>query len=263
MLVAKSSSDPLIDRYFLEVSRHPLPTRDEEIANFTAYRSARLAANLASSVADREALSAKAEALAKKIACGYLRFVVDRAKKRTRSPELMLELVSEGNVGLMRAIVKFEPSFQVRFLTYANNWINVHIQEHLYRLKVVNVPSHTRKESKKKRIPLDDLAFAPIENVMVASDVNVSDDVISKNIDALAILAQAQLTPLEKLVLIYTYGLRGGEPLEPEAVSQVIYGIDGTQMTRAKYDEAHTRALVALKTHLGEENIHALSDILA
>jgi len=261
--VAKSSSDPLIDRYFLEVSRYPLPTREEEVANFTAYRIARQASDLACTVALRERHAATAEALAKKIACGYLRFVVDRAKKRTRSPELMLELVGEGNVGLMRAVEKFELSFQVRFLTYANNWVNVHIQEHLYKLKVVNVPSHTRKESKKKKIPLDDLSFASVENVVVPSDVDVARDVISKNVDALALLAQAQLTPLEKLVLIYTYGLRGGEPLEPEAVSQVIYGIDGTQMTRARYDETHTRALGALKEHLKGEDIGTLADILA
>lgn len=257
-----TSSNPLIDQYFKEVARHPLPTAKEEFANFTAYRAARVAAQLAAGVADREAKAQEVAKAAHKIAHGYLRFVVDTASKRTRSPELLLELIGEGNIGLMHAITKFEPERGNRFLTYAANWVKVKIAEHLHKLRPVNVPSHTRKETKKRGEPVADLSFACVDNVVLVAPDDVATDVISRSFDAMALLGQAHLTRIEKLVLIYTYGLRGGEPLTPERVGLMIYCLDGTQFTSTRYEAAHSAALHKLRTHLSDEQVHALMDVL-
>src|SRR5262245_5761004 len=52
-----------------------------------------------------------------------LRFVVAMAKKYARSGYPLHELINEGNLGLIEAVSRFEPSRGVRFITYASWWI--------------------------------------------------------------------------------------------------------------------------------------------
>jgi len=52
-----------------------------------------------------------------------LRFVVAMAKKYARSGYPLHELINEGNLGLIEAVSRFDPSRGVRFITYASWWI--------------------------------------------------------------------------------------------------------------------------------------------
>jgi RNA polymerase primary sigma factor len=52
-----------------------------------------------------------------------LRFVVAMAKKYARSGYPLHELINEGNLGLIEAVNRFDPSRGVRFITYASWWI--------------------------------------------------------------------------------------------------------------------------------------------
>src|SRR5215510_15403687 len=59
----------------------------------------------------------------RKLVESNLRFVVAMAKKYSRSGYPLHELINEGNLGLIEAASRFEPSRGVRFITYASWWI--------------------------------------------------------------------------------------------------------------------------------------------
>ena len=90
--------------YLKEISRFPQLTPDEE---------KELGAR--AQKGDEEAFQKLIEA--------NLRFVVAMAKKYARSGYPLHELINEGNLGLIEAVSRFDPSRGVRFITYASWWI--------------------------------------------------------------------------------------------------------------------------------------------
>lgn len=63
----------------------------------------------------------------------YMRLVISMAAKFRNYGLPMPDLVQEGNVGLMQAAARFEPSREVRFSTYASWWIRSSIQDYVLR----------------------------------------------------------------------------------------------------------------------------------
>jgi RNA polymerase primary sigma factor len=97
------SADP-IQTYLREIGRIPLLTPEEE------------------KELSRRARRGDEEAKAK-LAAANLRLVVSIAKRYTGLGLPLLDLIQEGNVGLMRAIEKFDPERGYKFSTYATWWI--------------------------------------------------------------------------------------------------------------------------------------------
>jgi RNA polymerase sigma-32 factor len=62
-----------------------------------------------------------------------LRFVVKVAFEYRSYGLRMPDLVQEGNIGLMRAVQKFDPARQIRLISYAVWWIRAYIQNHILR----------------------------------------------------------------------------------------------------------------------------------
>jgi RNA polymerase primary sigma factor len=90
--------------YLKEISRFPQLTPEEE---------KKLGAR--AQKGDEEAFQKLIEA--------NLRFVVAMAKKYARSGYPLHELINEGNLGLIEAVSRFDPTRGVRFITYASWWI--------------------------------------------------------------------------------------------------------------------------------------------
>lgn len=108
------ATDP-IARYMSEIGRYPLLTREQERELAIRYRETR----------DPQA--------AEKLVTSNLRFVVKIAAEYTRFGARLIDLVQEGNVGLMHAVKEFNPYKGVRLITYAVWWIRGYIQEYLMR----------------------------------------------------------------------------------------------------------------------------------
>jgi RNA polymerase sigma-32 factor len=107
-------TDPLA-RYLNEIRRYPLLTREKERELAVRYR---------------ETGDAKA---AEMLVTSNLRFVVKVAAEYTKFGAKLIDLVQEGNVGLMHAVKEFNPYKEVRLISYAVWWIRGYIQEYLMR----------------------------------------------------------------------------------------------------------------------------------
>jgi len=70
---------------------------------------------------------------AQKLVTSHLRLVAKIAMGYRGYGLPVSELVSEGNIGLMRAVKKFEPEKGFRLATYAMWWIKASIQEYILR----------------------------------------------------------------------------------------------------------------------------------
>lgn len=77
-----------------------------------------------------------------------LRLVVHVAKRYATSndPEELLDLIQEGNLGLFRAVERFNPARKTRFSTYAMYWIRQAIQRSLSRQRTIRLPENVLNE---------------------------------------------------------------------------------------------------------------------
>src|SRR3990167_4363768 len=73
-----------------------------------------------------------------------LRLVVNIAKQYVtgHDPEALLDLIQEGNIGLMRAVDRFRPEFKTRFSTYGVYWIRQAILRALKSRRLVRLPEN-------------------------------------------------------------------------------------------------------------------------
>ncbi len=77
--------------------------------------------------------SANDEEAARKLVEANLRYVVAIALSYRRYGVRLADLISEGNVGLMIALKKFDPTRGTRFVTYAAHWIRAYVLDHVIR----------------------------------------------------------------------------------------------------------------------------------
>jgi RNA polymerase primary sigma factor len=158
----ESYKDGSLDLYLKEISNYPLLDRSEE---------AELAVRIRNG--DQNALE--------KLTRSNLRFVVSVAKKYMNQGVSLLDLINEGNLGLLRAAYKFDETKGTKFISYAVWWIRQAILQTLAeQSRVVRVPLNRAgilyKIGKKSNLLIQELGREPTEEEIAdGMDISVSE----------------------------------------------------------------------------------------
>ncbi len=109
-----ATNDPLT-MYLNEIRQYPLLTREQEVELAKKY------------------YETKDPIIAQTLVKSNLRFVVKVAAEYAKFSSKLIDVIQEGNVGLMHAVKEFNPYKGNRLITYAVWWIRGYIQEYLMR----------------------------------------------------------------------------------------------------------------------------------
>jgi RNA polymerase sigma-32 factor len=142
--------DPL-QRYLTEIRRYPLLSRDEEHRVALRYKETQ----------DIEA--------AYRLVTANLRLVVLIARDYQRAFRNLLDLIQEGNIGLMEAVKNFDPYRGIRFPSYAVWWIRAYIIRYImnnWRMVKIGTTQAQRKlffnlQKEKERLEAEGFVAAP------------------------------------------------------------------------------------------------------
>ena len=149
-----------LDAYIQAVGAIPVLAKEDEQALAKRFR-------------DHEDLEA-----ARDLVMAHLRFVVHIAKGYTGYGLPLNDLIQEGNVGLMKAVKRFDPNYDVRLVSFAVHWIRAEIHEFVlknWRIVKVATTKAQRKLFFNLRKAKKSLAWlSAAETEAVAKDLGVS-----------------------------------------------------------------------------------------
>jgi RNA polymerase sigma-32 factor len=164
-LVAKQSglifAGPVgsLDSYIDRVSQIPVLSKEDEVALAVRFRSE----------ADLDA--------ARQLVLSHLRFVVHIARGYLGYGLPMGDLVQEGNVGLMKAVKRFDPTVGVRLVSFAVHWIRAEIHEYVLRnwrlVKVATTKSQRKLFFNLRKMKKNLAWLSEAETAAVAKDLGV------------------------------------------------------------------------------------------
>ncbi|MEZ0392361.1 MAG: RNA polymerase factor sigma-32 [Pseudobdellovibrionaceae bacterium] len=159
---ALAPTDP-VALYLSEIRKYPLLSREQELELAKKYH------------------ESKDPVAAQALVTANLRFVVKVAAEYSRFGARMIDLIQEGNMGLMHAVREFNPYKGVRLITYAVWWIRGYIQEYLmkqYSLVKIGTTQNQKKlfyQLQKQREELDALGLSP-DIKMLSSRLGIPED---------------------------------------------------------------------------------------
>ncbi len=155
--------DPLT-AYIQETRRYPLITREEEVELAKAYQE------------DGD------PAAGRQLVTANLRLVVKIAHEYRKAHQNLLDLIQEGNVGLVQAVQKFDPYRGVKLSTYAAWWIRAYILKSIlsnWRMVKIGTTQAQRKlffNLRKQKAELEKRGIQPTaDNIAKALDVTETE----------------------------------------------------------------------------------------
>jgi RNA polymerase sigma-32 factor len=149
-----------LDAYLERVSRIPVLSREDERALAERFRSQ----------GDLQA--------ARELVLSHLRFVVHIARGYSGYGLPLGDLIQEGNVGLMKAVKRFDPALNVRLVSFAVHWIRAEIHEYVLRnwrlVKVATTKAQRKLFFNLRRLKKNLSWLSAEETLAVARDLGVS-----------------------------------------------------------------------------------------
>lgn len=157
-----------MERYLAELSNHPILSREEEYKLAMRYRKKK----------DLES--------ARKLITSNLRFVVKIANEYRNYGLNPMDLIQEGNIGLMQAVKRFDPTKGYRLISYAVWWIRAYVQNYIIKswsLVKVGTTQAQRKlfyklRSEKQKMDIGDVTLSHEDYKNLAKELGVSDQAV-------------------------------------------------------------------------------------
>lgn len=260
--------DPLLSIYLDEVSRFQVLTREQEVEIGRRVRAG-------DRIARQDLIQSN------------LRLVVSVAHQYEHLGLPLLDVIEEGNIGLMRAVERFDPGLEFRFSTYAVHWIrqairraladkgrNIRIPTYMAEL-VSRFRRHERESGSEDmadlvralRLPTANLKL--IERVVATAQQGISSvddasfaeacDVLARGSpdgpildseDTAVVRSRLERMPeREAEVLRYRFGLDGFPVMTLEEIGEIF------SLTRERIRQIESQALERLRGMIGSESV--------
>jgi len=219
---AEPTAQDLVKAYLQDIGKIPLLSREEEV---------KLAKRIAKG--DRKARE--------KLALSNLRLVVSIAKKHRGYGLPLLDLIQEGNIGLMKAIEKFDYTKGYKFSTYATWWIRQAISRAIAdKARTIRIPAHM---------------IGIIRKVHKAEEDYVQEHGVPPSLEELAQQLELPLSEIERVKKIAPYTRSLEEPVGEEEEGSVLGDFVGDEGYRSPVRETFN----ALKREELHEALEQLS----
>jgi len=184
-------ADDTVSLYLNEMDRVPLLSREEEVVLAKQMEAGRIARE---KMLDFDSNEEERKALQEQINEGRkardhmieanIRLVVNIAKKYRRYSASFLDLIQAGNVGLIRAVDKFDYTMGNRFSTYATWWVRRSVLRHLnQKERTIRLPNYLstriRKIHRVRKELMNTLSRTPT-NEEIGEEVDMSAEEVGK-----------------------------------------------------------------------------------
>ena len=151
-----------LDHYIQAVNRFPLLTAEQETELGRRWR-------------EHEDVDA-----ARQLVLSHLRLVVAVSRNYLGYGLLQADLIQEGNIGLMKAVRRFDPERKVRLVSFALHWIRAEIHEHVLRnwrlVKIATTKAQRKLFFNLRSMKRSSAALTPTEAGKIASELGVKPE---------------------------------------------------------------------------------------
>jgi len=245
-----------LESYIQAVHRIPMLTAEEE-------------QTLARELRDNDSVDA-----ARRMVMSHLRLVVSIARQYLGYGLPHADLIQEGNIGLMKAVKRFDPDQGVRLVSYAIHWIKAEIHEYVLKnwrmVKVATTKAQRKLFFNLRSHKQDAHTFTPEQIQEVARELNVKPEEVMEMETRLSggdMALEGQIEDGEEDFAPIAYlADNHNEPTRVlEAQRQDRMQVDGLEDALARLDARSRRIIEARWLHVNDDGsggstLHELAD---